>query len=198
MALTRKLLNSLKLEESVIESIIEAHSETVDALKKQRDDALASANAVEDLTRERDELKNQLEDLKGKGGDAAKVQADFDAYKAEVEAEKKAAKTETDVLELLKAAGIQRESFQRMASKAFDRNKIQRGEDGAISNRDELLSAIKAEFADCIAADPIPEGAPPVTPPSGGGKTYTRDQIRGMSADEINANWAAVSAALAK
>lgn len=169
MALTRKLLNSLKLEESVIESIIEAHSETVDALKKQRDDALASANAVEDLTRERDELKNQIEDLKGKGGDAAKVQADFDAYKAEVEAEKKAAKTETDVLELLKAAGIQRESFQRMASKAFDRNKIQRGEDGAISNRDELLSAIKAEFADCIATDPTPAGAPPVTPPSGGG-----------------------------
>ena len=41
------------------------------------------------------------------------------------------------------------------------------------------------------------EGTKPLTPPHGdNGKTYTREQLKGLSAEEINANWAAVQAAL--
>jgi hypothetical protein len=37
-----------------------------------------------------------------------------------------------------------------------------------------------------------------VTPPPGPKQTFTREQIKGMTPEEINANWAAISAALAK
>lgn len=176
MALTRKLLKSLGLEEAAIDTIIDAHTETTDALKKQRDDAIAEAGTVEAITKERDQLKQQVETLTKQGGDAAKIQADFDAYKQQVESEKQAAKTDADVLALLKEAGIQRDSFLTMAAKTFDREKIQRGEDGAITNRDELLNGIKADYADCIGTPQI-SPVPTLTPPSGGGKGMTREQI---------------------
>lgn len=169
MALSRKFLASLKLEADVIDTIIEAHGETVDALKKQRDDAIAASGNIEELTKERDELRTQLEELKTAGGDVAKVQAEFDAYKKQVEDERLTARTDADVLDMLKEAGIQRETFRTMAAKAFDRSKIKRGDDGNIANRDELLTAIKTEFADCIASDPTPSPAPRVDPPAGSG-----------------------------
>ena len=37
MALTRKMLKAMGIEEDKIEQIIEAHSETVDSLKADRD-----------------------------------------------------------------------------------------------------------------------------------------------------------------
>lgn len=176
MALTRKLLKSLSLEESVIETIIDAHTETVDALKQQRDAAQAEADKVAAITKERDEALEKL----SKAGDAAKVQADFDAYKKQVADEKAAAQTDADVLALLKEAGIQRESFQQLASKSFDRSKIKRGEDGSITNRQELLEGIKTDFADCISTLQQ-QGTPPNNPPTGGGKGMTREQILAIS-----------------
>lgn len=197
MALTRKLLKSLGLEESVIETIIDAHSETVDALKLQRDEAIAASGAAQAITQERDQLKQQLEQLRTQSGDVAAVRAEYDAYKQQVETERAEARDKADVLALLREAGIQRESFLQLAAGAYDRSQIQRGEDGSIINRDALIQGIKTDYADCIATTEQ-LGTPPTTPPTGGGKTYTRDQIRSMSADEINANWAAVTAALAK
>jgi len=164
MALTRKLLKSFGLEEGIIDSIIDAHTETVDALKQQRDTAQAEADKVAAITKERDDALNKL----SKAGDAAKVQADFDAYKQQIADEKAAAQTDADVLALLKEAGIQRESFQQLASKSFDRSKIKRNEDGSISNRQELLDGIKTDFADCIATQQQ-QGTTHNNPPAGSG-----------------------------
>jgi hypothetical protein len=193
MALTRKLLKSLSLEESVIETIIDAHTETVDALKQQRDAAQAEADKVTAITRERDEALEKL----SKAGDAAKVQADFDAYKQQVEGEKLNAATDAALYDLAKKAGIQRESFLKLAVKNFNRDAIKRGDGNSISNGDELVEAFKAEFPDFLATEPSPTPIPPNNPPPGPVKTYTKEQIKGMSAEEINKNWDAVKNALA-
>ena len=84
MALTRKLLRSLGIDDEKIETIIDAHGETVEALKKERDDYKAEAVKVEEMTKQLNDANDKL----AKSGDAAKVQADFDAYKAEVAGEK--------------------------------------------------------------------------------------------------------------
>lgn len=76
MALTRKLLSALGIEEDKIDQIIEAHTETTDALKKQRDGYKADADKVA-------ELEKQLETAKAAAGDG-------DGYKSKYEAEKKA------------------------------------------------------------------------------------------------------------
>lgn len=195
MALTRKLLKSFGLEESVIDSIIEAHGETVDALKKQRDDAIAEAEKVKDVATERDELAKKVEALEKSGGDSAKVQAEFDAYKEQVKKEKADALNTSDLMEIAKEAGVQRESFRSMISRDFDKTQIQRGEDGKITNREALLASVKANYPDCIGVKET-GGTPPVTPPAASGGTYTREQIAKMSPAEINKNWTAVQAAL--
>ena len=196
MALTRKLLKSLGLEEAAIDTIIDAHTETTDALKKQRDDAIAEAGTVEAITKERDQLKQQVETLTKQGGDAAKVQADFDAYKQQVETEKLNAATDGALYDLARKAGIQRESFLKLAVKNFNRDAIKRDKDNGISNGDELVEAFKTEFPDFIATDPTPTGPAHIAPPSGPQKKFTREQIQGMSAEEINKNWDAIQKSL--
>lgn len=173
MALTRNFLKSMGLTDEQVNAIIENHVETVDGLKAERDSYKAKAETVATLTKERDEWKAKAE----ASGDAARIQADFDAYKQQIADEKAAAQTDADVLALLKEAGIQRESFQQLASKSFDRSKIKRNEDGSISNRQELLDGIKTDFADCIATQQQ-QGTPPNNPPTGGGGTgKTKEQI---------------------
>lgn len=176
MALTRKMLKAMGLEESVIDSIIDAHSETVEALKKQRDDAQAEAGKVEDLTRQLNEANTKL----STAGDAAKVQADFDAFRQQVENEKQEAKVTEEVTAICKEAGIARESFLRLVSKDFDRSQIQRDKAGAITNRADLVAAVKTNYADYCATTTT-EGTPAATPPAGAsggsGGTMTRADI---------------------
>ena len=46
MSLTRKMLKAMGIEEEKIDQIIEAHSETVDALKKDRDTYKENASII--------------------------------------------------------------------------------------------------------------------------------------------------------
>lgn len=175
MALTRKLLKSLGLEEAQIETIIDAHTETVDGLKESLKTAQTEAAKVEELTNKLNEANDKL----SKAGDAAKVQKEFDTYKANVEAERKTAKTAADVQELLKEAGINRDSFRAAVAKSYDASKITYAEDGSISNRAELVQGIKTDYADFLSTATT-SGTPPITPPTGG-------KAGGMTKDEIMA-----------
>lgn len=195
--LTRKFLRALGVEEDKIDEIVNAHQDTLEEIKAERDGLKDNASKLAEAQAEVTRLSGELEQAKKTGGDAARVQADFDAYKQQVEAERVSAMNESDLMDIAREAGIQRESFRRMAAKTFDRERIKRGEDKAITNREELLEAMKADYPDFIATDPQPKGPGPVTPPSPGDKTYTRDQIKAMSAEEINKNWGAVKNSLA-
>lgn len=169
MALTRKYLKSLSLTDDQIEGIIEEHSSTIEGLKETASKYKADAEKLPAVQKELGDLK-----AAGDGGYKEKYEAEVKAhreYKQQIEAEKETARTDADVLALCKEAGIARESSLRLVSKDFDRSKIKRGEDGKITNRDELLTAIKADYADFVAA-PGAQGTPPATPPSGGGTTY--------------------------
>ena len=117
-------------------------------------------------------------------------------YQRLLETEKQEAKVTEEVTAICKEAGIARDSFLRAVGREFDRSKIQRGEDGAISNRDALVEYERKDFAD-FGSTTVEHGAPPVTPPSGGNKTYTRAEIQAMTPDEINKNWAEVQKSLA-
>ena len=172
MALKREFLKAMGLDEEKISAIIESHAETVTALKKERDDYKATAESLKEVAKERDSLKEQL----AKAGDSTKVQAEFDAFRQKVENEKKEAAETADVLAICKDAGITRDSFLRAVEREFDRSKIQRGEDGAISNRDALVEYVKKDFAD-FGSTTVERGTPPVTPPAGGYKGMTKEQI---------------------
>lgn len=192
MALTRNFLKSMGLTEEQVSAIIENHTDSIDGLKKELATFKAAAESVDALTKERDEYKDKL----SKAGDAAKVQADFDAFRQQVEKEK----THTRKLQaydaLLRDAGVARDSFRQTLCKTADMEKIELDDRGAVKDAEALKERIRADYADFIGTvhnDPTPQ----ITPPSGGGKTFTREQIAGMSTEEINKNWEAVSKTLA-
>lgn len=85
MALTRKFLSGMGIEDKQIESIIEAHSDTVTALKNERDGYREKADLVPDLQKQLEEAKKDtsLADLQAKYDESEK------AHKREVTALKK-------------------------------------------------------------------------------------------------------------
>ena len=58
MALTRKFLSALGIEADKVDEIISAHTETVEALKNERDTFKADAEKLTGVQKELDDLKN--------------------------------------------------------------------------------------------------------------------------------------------
>lgn len=191
MALTRKMLKALGLSEESIDTIIDAHVETVNVLTKERDDFKAKAETLDDVIKERDTYKAQAE----KSGDAAKVQADFDAYKQKVEGEKTLTAKRTALLAAAEQAGVSREQFRNAIAKAWDLDTLELDENGAAKDMDGLKAAIQKDYADFIGK-PGTDPVPPANPPAGGGKNYSKADIENMSIEEINKNWEAISKGL--
>ena len=163
MALTRKLLKSFGLGDEIIDSIIEAHTESTDALKQQRDDALAKAAQVDELTAQLNEANQKLTTT----DDAAQIRQEFDAYKAAVEGEKTYAKKQTALRELLKErVGIKRDGALKliMAAENMDDYELD-GEQ--LKNAADIEAAMKQKHAEWVG-ETITEGIPPVKPPVGG------------------------------
>lgn len=167
MALTRKLLKGMGLTDEQVDTIIEAHTESTDGLKNQLNQYKADAEKLPSVQGELDALK-----AAGDGGYKEKYEAEkaaHDAYKQQIEGEKQKAKDDSDIASIIKDAGVERESFQRLILNSFDRQTLKRGEDGVITNRAELVEAVKTQNPDCITTTTI-TGTPPATPPTGGGK----------------------------
>lgn len=153
--------------------ILDGHTASLEAVQEERDTYKAKADQYDEVVKERDGYKKQAE----AAGDAAKIQKDFDKYKADVEAERRTAKTAADVQDLLKEAGIARESFRAAVAKSFDASKITYGDGGSITNRAELVKGIKADYADFLSTT-TSTGTPTVTPPTGGkAGAMTKEQI---------------------
>lgn len=91
MALTRKLLKGMGLTDEQVDTIIEAHTDTVDGLKADISGYKADAEKLPDV-------QKQLDDLKAAGDDGYKEKYEkehsaFETYKADITAkEAKAAK----------------------------------------------------------------------------------------------------------
>lgn len=169
MALTRKYLKSICLNEDQIEGVIEEHTSVTNDLKETIKTLQVNADKLPAVQKELDDLK-----AAGDGGYKEKYEAEVKAhkeYRQQIESEKETARTDADVLALCKEAGIARESSLRLIVKDFDRNKIERDKDGNITNRDALLKAVKTDYADFVATSGN-QGTPPATPPTGSGTTY--------------------------
>lgn len=172
MALTRKLLKGMGLTEEQMDTIIEAHTDTVDGLKGDLARYKADAEKLP-------EVKAELESLRAKGDDGwkdkhDKVKKEFDAYKEEqMQKETKSAK-ESAYRELLKSAGISEKRIDSVLRVA-DLSGVEL-EDGKIKNADELRKSIKEEWADFIVITNR-KGADSKTPPANNGGTMSRDDI---------------------
>ena len=166
MSLTRKMLKAMGIEEEKIDQIIDAHTETVTALKEERDALKADAEAYPAVKKELDALKKKAET---DSGDAYKEQydalkAEFEKYKADV-----ATKAETETKsrlyrELAKKAGINEKRLDAIL-KVTNLSELKLDKEGNLADADKLTESIKTEWSDFLTTE-AEKGASTSTPPS--------------------------------
>ena len=172
MGFSRKMLKAMNIEEDKIEQIIDAHSETVDALKAERDAYKEDAAKLAAVQKELDELK-----AKGDDGYKAKYEAEkaaHDALKADIAA-KETKKAKTDAYrELLKGANIDEKRIATiLRAEAPTIDKIELDADGKIKNAEQYTESIKSDWADFIVTQSA-KGTNTATPPANGGAASTK------------------------
>ncbi|WP_294163127.1 hypothetical protein [uncultured Senegalimassilia sp.] len=171
MALTRKTLKAMGIEEDKIDLIIEAHTESTDALKQQRDEYKAKAEAKATASTEPKPKDHEPSD-----GYKAKYDAEkkaFEDYKANIAAEKAEADKRAKYRELIVKAGVDSKRVDSVL-KVSDLSEI-KVKDGAIEGADDLVKSIKEDWADFIPTTQKVGANAPNPPKNDGGVKKLED-----------------------
>lgn len=166
MAMTRKFLKAMGIEEEKIEQIIEAHTETVNALKEERDRFKGDAEKLPTVQKE-------LNDLKAKGDDGwkekhDKVKKEYDDYKNEVTAKESKAIKEKAVRAFYEEKGITGKNLEiAMRGSRAEIDGIEMDGD-KIKDTASLTALVEGDFS-ALVSTTTKKGAKTATPP--GGKT---------------------------
>lgn len=179
MALTRKFLSAMGIEEEKIEQIISAHTEVTNALKEERDSYKEQAEQYTVVKKELTELKKQTASEDEKNPWKVKYDAlkeEYDGFKSDIEKKQTEANKTKALKVLLKDIGISEKRIDAVA-KVTDISSIKLGEDGKIADEDKLRTSLTKEWSDFITST-SEQGAKTPTPPSNGGSS-------GKTAEEI-------------
>lgn len=195
MALTRKFLEALGIDESKVDAIINAHTETTNAIKTERDTFKADAEKLSEIQKQLETAKaekvtaeEKLTALNKKVEDFEKAdyktqlankEKEIENLKNEYTAKETAVNKKNALTSHLKNIGYSDTAINLIKRNGFA-DKVTFGEDGKANNLDSVLSEIQAD-ADFSGFTPKAESTQhtPPTPPSnnGGASKLTREQI---------------------
>ena len=176
MALTRKMLKAMGIEEEKIDQIIEAHSETVDSLKADRDNYKKDADQLKSVREELDELKAKGDDGWKEKHD--KLKGEFDKYKGDIEAKETKANKEKAVRVFYESKGITGKNLEiAMRGSRAEIDGIELDGD-KIKDASILDELVKGDFSGLVATTTT-KGANTANPPAnnGTGTGKTREEI---------------------
>lgn len=151
------------IDEKQVESIIEAHSETVNGLKADRDKYKEQAGKVADLQKQLEEAKSAAgseSDWEQKYNDEHQA---FEDFKAQVETEKAEADKAQAYRGMLMAAGIDPKRIDAIM-RVTDLSQVEM-EDGKLKDTEKLQESAKQEWADFVVKSNT-QGSNPATPPT--------------------------------
>jgi hypothetical protein len=174
MSLTRKMLKAMGIEEEKIDQIIEAHSETVDSLKADRDNYKKDADLLKSV-------RVELDELKAKGNDGwkekhDKLKGEFDQYKNDVQNKETRTAKEKAYREILKDANLSEKGIEK-AIKYAEWDKIEIESDGKLKNATDHIKSAKEEWAEYVTTTTT-TGAKTANPPvNNGGAKLTKEDI---------------------
>ena len=194
MSLTRKLLKGMGLTDEQVDTIIEAHTDTVDGLKEQVKTYKADAEKLPNVQKELDDLK-----AAGDGGWEEKAK-DFEKKYNDLVAENKNKETkaakESAAKAFFESKGITGNSLE-IAMRGSSAEIAALDLDGEKIKDSSALDALVNGTFKALVSTTTTKGAnipnPPVTTPN---KAYSADDIRKMSPAEINKNWDSIKASL--
>jgi hypothetical protein len=162
LALTRKLLKGMGLTEEQVDTIIEAHTDTVEGLKTDLAKYEADAKKLPTVQKELDDLK-----AAGDGGYKEKYEkehSDFEKYKADQAAKETRVAKVNAYAAFLKSIGISEKRIDSII-KVTDLNSFDLEGDKVKDADNKLAEAAKAEWADFIETSNT-SGANTSTPPA--------------------------------
>lgn len=182
MTPTRKSLRAIGLNDEQIESVIEMHTETINALKDKLDAAESGKEASDKLKADYDKLKADYDEIKKSAADNAKYKEQYESTKAEydkfkTDTETKAAKATADATftKWLRDNGYTEKGAAKIVK--YGGFTPEFNKDGTIKNADKLSESVNAEWSEYKAQKHI-EGAKTETPPTNtGGNTITKEDI---------------------
>ena len=194
MSLTRKLLKGMGLTDEQVDTIIEAHTDTVDGLKEQVKTYKADAEKLPNVQKELDDLK-----AAGDGGWEEKAK-DFENKYNDLVAENKNKETkaakESAAKAFFESKGITGNSLE-IAMRGSSAEIAALDLDGEKIKDSSALDALVNGTFKALVSTTTTKGAnisnPPITTPN---KAYSADDIRKMSPAEINKNWDSIKASL--
>ena len=178
MALTRAMLKGMGRTDEQVSAIVEADTETVDALKEARDRYKKEAEKLPGVQKKLDDLLENPDENDWKEKYENEHTA-FENYKKDLEAAN-AKKSKQDAYRaILKEIGVSENRIESIIKITnVDEFKIK---DGKLDNSEELMKAAKEEWKEFITSSDT-AGADTKTPPSndnGGEPDYEK-----MSMDE--------------
>lgn len=193
MALSRKFLAAMGIDPDKIDEIINAHTETTDALKAERDGYKEKAEKYDQAKKDLDEANEKLKGYNKEDSYKVKYDAlkeDFDNFKKETQAEKTKASKSDAFRKLLKEIGISEKRIDSVL-KVSNLDDIELGEDGKIQDSGDLKKNLTKEWADFIVTDGK-QGADVSNPPGGSGTPIkSREEIMKIKdTQERQAAWA--------
>ena len=194
MSLTRKLLKGMGLTDEQVDTIIEAHTDTVDGLKEQVRTYKADAEKLPNVQKELDDLK-----AAGDGGFKEKFEkehSDFENFKKTIQEKETKAAKESAAKAFFESKGITGNSLE-IAMRGSSAEIAALDLDGEKIKDSSALDALVNGTFKALVSTTTTKGAnipnPPVTTPN---KAYSADDIRKMSPAEINKNWDSIKASL--
>ena len=169
MAITRKLLKGMGLTEEQQDTIIEAHTDTVNGLKADIDLYKADAEKLPAVLKE-------LDGYKSKGNDGYKEKYDaehkaFEEYKTSVAAEKTTAAKEKALEAALKKIGIDDKRISTVAKMAKADgllDALELDENGAAKDAAKFETSLKDGYGEFVVTTST-QGATTANPPANNG-----------------------------
>ena len=165
MALTRKFLEALGIEQAKIDEIISAHTEVTDSLKADRDSYKEKAEKYDQTKTELDKAKSELDKV-NKDEYKTKyesLEAEFNKYKTDIAEKEVKGKKEEAYKKMLKEIGVNEKSIDAIL-KVKDLNTIELDDKGNIVDADTLKESEKKDWEGFIIESEV-HGQDPSTPP---------------------------------
>lgn len=168
MALTRKFLSALGIEADKVDEIITAHSETVDALKEQRDQFKDNADKLPEVQKELDKYKKIAESNNGDEWQDKynRIKKEFDEYKADIQTRETMA-AKKSALESI-AKDFLSENGVAKAIKYADWDAYELDDNGKLTDAKKHIKELKEEWSDYVLTEDT-QGAKTENPPTGTG-----------------------------
>lgn len=171
MALTRKMLAAMGIEEDKIEQIIESHTETVDGLKNKVAEAEKKAEAIPALEKQIEELE-KAKPTKDWEAEYNALNTRYEDYKKDVAAQEEQREKARLYRGILRGLGIEDKRIDAIM-KVTDLSKLT-VKDGALEDADKVTADAKTEW-EAFVPQVKTKGADVPTPPETSGGVQGAD-----------------------